>query len=208
MRPVCTSFPAVLAPCLLGGRMLGPGRLVHFGPIGLDQPKKPLLRVVTNRDRRSLSAELPRDSGSMARGTRPVEQPQSARTRRGITRAWSCRARLDPSRAQSRSRRSSRASTKVRPGDPEVHARYICALTCGYPADRRVRRHGYWKPTRGRPHAGRGTGDAWARATPLACRHSAVPGPGRPQHDGGAPNFTGLGTRRAWCRRCGSAGPA
>src|SRR5579872_2415992 len=37
MRPVCTGFPAVLAPCLLGGRMLGPGQLVQFRPIGLDQ---------------------------------------------------------------------------------------------------------------------------------------------------------------------------
>jgi len=37
MRPVCAGFAAVLAPCLLGGRMLGPGRLVQFEPIGLDQ---------------------------------------------------------------------------------------------------------------------------------------------------------------------------
>jgi hypothetical protein len=28
----------LLAPCLLVGWMLGPGRLVKFGPIGLDQP--------------------------------------------------------------------------------------------------------------------------------------------------------------------------
>jgi len=33
----------VLAPCLLGGRMLGRGRLVQFGPIGLDQLIRPIL---------------------------------------------------------------------------------------------------------------------------------------------------------------------
>ena len=35
--PVCPDFAAVLAPCLLGGRMLAGGRLVKNGPIGLDQ---------------------------------------------------------------------------------------------------------------------------------------------------------------------------
>jgi len=37
MCPVCPGFLPVLAPCLLGGRMLGPGQLVQFRPIGLDQ---------------------------------------------------------------------------------------------------------------------------------------------------------------------------
>jgi hypothetical protein len=43
MRPVCPDFATVLAPCLLGGRMLGRGRLVQFGPIGLDQLIRPIL---------------------------------------------------------------------------------------------------------------------------------------------------------------------
>jgi hypothetical protein len=54
MRPVCPSFPAVLAPCLLGCRMLGPRRLVQFGPIGLDQSIWPIwrqLRSATAVDR-------------------------------------------------------------------------------------------------------------------------------------------------------------
>jgi protein involved in plasmid replication-relaxation len=37
VRPVCPGFLPVLAPCLLGGRLLRPGRLVQFLRIGLDQ---------------------------------------------------------------------------------------------------------------------------------------------------------------------------
>ena len=39
--PVCPVFLAVLAPRLLGGRMLAGGRLVKNAPIGLDQPSEP-----------------------------------------------------------------------------------------------------------------------------------------------------------------------
>jgi hypothetical protein len=42
IRPVCPGFPAVLAPCLLAGRMLGARPLVQFGSIGLDQLSEPL----------------------------------------------------------------------------------------------------------------------------------------------------------------------
>jgi len=52
MRPVCTGFPAVLAPCLLVGRMLGPGWLVHFRRIGLDHPIGVPSDAVTERDKR------------------------------------------------------------------------------------------------------------------------------------------------------------
>ena len=41
---------AVLAPCLLAGRMLGPGRLVQFRRIGLDQPEEHVPTMVTQRD--------------------------------------------------------------------------------------------------------------------------------------------------------------
>jgi hypothetical protein len=43
MRPFGPGFPAVLAPCLLSGQMLGRDRLVQFGPIGLDQLIRPIL---------------------------------------------------------------------------------------------------------------------------------------------------------------------
>ena len=52
MRPVCPDFLAVLAPCLLVGRMLGPGWLVHFRRIGLDQPIGVPSDAVTERDNR------------------------------------------------------------------------------------------------------------------------------------------------------------
>jgi hypothetical protein len=49
-RPFCLGFLAVLDPCLLAGRMLGPGRLVQFRPIGLDQPEERVPTMVTQRD--------------------------------------------------------------------------------------------------------------------------------------------------------------
>jgi hypothetical protein len=52
MRPVCPDFLAVLAPCLLVGRMLGPGWLVHFRRIGLDHPIGVPSDAVTERDNR------------------------------------------------------------------------------------------------------------------------------------------------------------
>jgi hypothetical protein len=52
MRPVYPVFPSLLAPCLLGGRMLGPGRLVHFRRIGLDHPIGVPSDAVTERDNR------------------------------------------------------------------------------------------------------------------------------------------------------------
>ena len=52
MRPVCPDFLAVLAPCLLVGRMLGPGWLVHFRGIGLDHPIGVPSDAVTERDKR------------------------------------------------------------------------------------------------------------------------------------------------------------
>ena len=50
MCPVCPGSPPVLAPCLLVGRMLGPGLLVHFWQIGLDQPEERVPTMVTQRD--------------------------------------------------------------------------------------------------------------------------------------------------------------
>ena len=52
MRPVRPGFPPVLAPCLLGGRMLGPGWLAHFRRIGLDHPIGVPSDAVTERDNR------------------------------------------------------------------------------------------------------------------------------------------------------------
>jgi len=52
MRPVRPGFPPVLAPCLLGGRLLGPGWLVHFRRIGLDHPIGVPSDAVTERDNR------------------------------------------------------------------------------------------------------------------------------------------------------------
>jgi hypothetical protein len=52
MCPVCPGSPPVLAPCLLVGRMLGPGRLVHFRRIGLDHPIGVPSDAVTERDSR------------------------------------------------------------------------------------------------------------------------------------------------------------
>jgi hypothetical protein len=52
MRLVCPDFLAVLAPCLLVGRMLGPGWLVHFRRIGLDHPIGVPSDAVTERDNR------------------------------------------------------------------------------------------------------------------------------------------------------------
>src|ERR1700751_5917077 len=52
MCPVCPGSPPVLAPCLLVGRMLGPGWLVHFRRIGLDQPIGVPSDAVTERDNR------------------------------------------------------------------------------------------------------------------------------------------------------------
>ena len=52
MRPVRPGFPPVLAPCLLIGRMLGPGWLVHFQRIGLDHPIGVPSDAVTERDNR------------------------------------------------------------------------------------------------------------------------------------------------------------
>ena len=52
MCPVCTRSPPVLAPCLLGGRMLGPGWLVHFRRIGLDHSIGVPSDAVTERDNR------------------------------------------------------------------------------------------------------------------------------------------------------------
>jgi hypothetical protein len=56
MCPVCPGFLPMLAPCLLGGRMLGPGWLVQFGSIGLDQSEEPVPSPfrgrVTQRDSR------------------------------------------------------------------------------------------------------------------------------------------------------------
>ena len=52
MRPVCPDFLAVLAPCLLVDRMLGPGWLVHFRRIGLDQSIGVPSDAVTERDNR------------------------------------------------------------------------------------------------------------------------------------------------------------
>ena len=52
MRPVCPGFSGVLAPCLLGGRMLGPGRLVQFQLIGLDQSNQADSAPTTQRDSR------------------------------------------------------------------------------------------------------------------------------------------------------------
>jgi len=67
MRPVCPGFPAVLAPCLLGGRMLGPGRLVQFRRIGLDQQKSAFRRWLLSAISagRSHAAELLPASGSV-----------------------------------------------------------------------------------------------------------------------------------------------
>ena len=42
MCPVCLGFRGLLAPCLLGGRMLAAGQLVQFWRIGLDQPIRPI----------------------------------------------------------------------------------------------------------------------------------------------------------------------
>jgi len=52
MCPVCPGSPPVLAPCLLVGRMLGPGWLVHFRGIGLDHPIGVPSDAVTERDKR------------------------------------------------------------------------------------------------------------------------------------------------------------
>jgi hypothetical protein len=52
MCPVCPGSPPVLAPCLLVGRMLGPGWLVHFRRIGLDQSIGVPSNAVTERDNR------------------------------------------------------------------------------------------------------------------------------------------------------------
>ena len=51
-RPFGPGFLAVLDPCLLGGRMFGPGRLVHFRRIGLDHPIGVPSDAVTERDNR------------------------------------------------------------------------------------------------------------------------------------------------------------
>jgi len=80
MCPVCPGFPAVLAPCLLGGRMLGPGRLVQFGSIGLDQLDEAHLAAVTQRDssrQEFRSQAVPKLTAPVAHATRPVEQPES-----------------------------------------------------------------------------------------------------------------------------------
>ena len=50
MCPFGPGFLAVLDPCLLAGRMLGPGRLVQFRRIGLDQPEERAPTMVTQRD--------------------------------------------------------------------------------------------------------------------------------------------------------------
>ena len=52
MCSVCPGFRPVLAPCLLVGRMLGPGWLVHFRRIGLDHPIGVPSDAVTERDNR------------------------------------------------------------------------------------------------------------------------------------------------------------
>ena len=48
--PFGPGFLAVLDPCLLAGRMLGPGRLVQFRRIGLDQLEERVPSLVTQRD--------------------------------------------------------------------------------------------------------------------------------------------------------------
>jgi hypothetical protein len=52
MCPVRPGFPSLLAPCLLGDRMLGPGWLVHFRRIGLDHQIGVPSDAVTERDNR------------------------------------------------------------------------------------------------------------------------------------------------------------
>jgi hypothetical protein len=129
LLPACS----LLAPCLLVGRMLGPGRLVQFGPIGLDQSNRVYPAIVTQRDnRRQESRSRAAPQLAVAYGTQPLWQ-LDRHSHDGVSRGPRLRrAGGRSSRGQPRSRRSSKAPVRFILGPPEVHARYICTLTCKY----------------------------------------------------------------------------
>ena len=73
MRPFCPGFPGVLAPCLLGGRMLAGGLLVKNGLIGLDQSSEslPMLLPIAIVAGKAAAKPSPVNSPLPARGPRP-----------------------------------------------------------------------------------------------------------------------------------------
>jgi hypothetical protein len=134
---LCVRFVPVPRPCSLPAcswvGCWGPGRLAQFGPIGLDQSNRVYPAVVTQRDnRRQESRSRAAPQLAVAYGTQPLWQ-LNRHSHDGVSRGPRLRrARGRSSRGQPRSRRSSKAPVRFILGPPEVHARYICTLTCKY----------------------------------------------------------------------------
>ena len=158
MCPVCPGFLPLLAPCLLGGRMLGPGWLVQFGSIGLDQSEEPVQSPfrgrVTQRDSRRQT--VPRQmrhplSGSPQSWTQPAQRNRPHGPDLPIIAG--CVLQVHGIAGSGAAPPAVIATAAIR-GPLKVRARYIWALTWHYPAREEGRRPGQRKPAQGWPSSG------------------------------------------------------
>jgi hypothetical protein len=129
---VCPDFLGVLAPCLLGGRMLAGGRLVKNGPIGLDQPSEaPPVRLRGGDNRRNgLAAVLSSVTVLPSEGLAPVQRTQSAPSSPATPPGYACLPVSDTGHGpclQTGRRAAMPRSTKGAPED-------ICALAHQLPS--------------------------------------------------------------------------